>query len=114
MYAAALTVSVEGVRESSLLSGVDGQVVVVLDLNPSNDVGALEGLKRGKPGGGILVALGLVEVVGDSDQLGTSEVICELLTESSRPIAGSAYPGFFQRNHVVLEISWLGHAMSKI
>ena len=64
---ALLTVRVECVRESSLFSGVDGQAVVVFDLNPSNYVGALEGVERGEPSGGVLIALGLVEVVGDGD-----------------------------------------------
>lgn len=66
-YTIALAVGVERVCESGLLSGVDGQAVVVFDLNPSNDVSALEGVERGKPGSGVLVALSLVKVVGDGD-----------------------------------------------
>jgi len=94
-------VRVERVRESGLLNGVDGQVVVALDLNPGNDVVALEGVERGKPGGGVLVALGLVKVVGDGDQLGSNEVVGELFAESGSPSPGSADPGFLQRNQMV-------------
>ena len=62
-----LTVRVERIRESGLLGRVDGQAVVVLDLNPSNDVVALERVERGEPGSGVLVTLGLVKVVGNGD-----------------------------------------------
>jgi hypothetical protein len=72
-------------------------------LDPSNDVGALEGVERGEPSGGILIALGLVEVVGDGDELGSSDVIGELFAASGRPIASSTDPGFPQRNYMVLE-----------
>jgi len=71
----ALAVCVERARECGLLGGVDGQVVVVLDLNPGNDVVALEGIERGEPGSRVLVALRLVEIIGDGDQLGSSEVV---------------------------------------
>ena len=95
---------VECVCKSDLLGGVNGQTVVVLDLNPSDDVGALEGVERGEPSGWVLVALGLVEVVGNGHELGPSEVVGELFTASGRPIAGSADPGFLQRNYMVLEV----------
>ena len=99
----ALTVGIKRVREYSLLGGVNGQAVVVLDLNPGNDIVALEGVEGGKPGSRILVTLGLVEIVGDGDQLRSSEVVGELLAESGSPIASSADPGFLQRDDVVLE-----------
>ena len=104
MHSIALAVPVERVCESSLLSGVDGQAVVLFDLNPSNDVVALEGVERGEPGSGVLVALGLVKAVGDGNQLGLDEVVGELLAASSSPITGSADPGFLQRNEMVLEM----------
>lgn len=110
----ALTICVEGVCESCLLGGVDGQAVVVLDLNPSKNVGTLEGVERGEPSGGVLVALGLVEVVGDGNELGLSQVIGKLFATVSRPIAGSADPGFLQRNYMVLEDLWSGRGTSKI
>ena len=94
---------VERVRESGLLGGVNGQAVFVLDLNPCNDVVALEGVERGEPGSGVLVALGLVEVIGDGDQLGLSKVVGKLLAASGSPIAGSTDPGFLQRDDMVLE-----------
>ena len=99
----ALAVRIERGRESGLLGGVDGQVVVLFDLNPSDDVAALEGVERGEPGSGILVALGLVQVIGDGDELGPSEVVCELLTTSGSPSAGTADPGFLQWDHMVLQ-----------
>ena len=98
-----LAVRVERVRESSLLSGVDGQAVVLLDLDPSNDVGALVGVERGEPRSGVLVALGLIEVIGDGYQLGPNEVVGELFATSGSPSAGSTDPGFLQRNQVVLQ-----------
>jgi len=102
----ALAIRVERVRESGLLGGVDGQIVVVLDLNPSDDIVALEGIERGKPGAGVLIALGLVEVVCDGNQLGLSKVVGELLTTSGGPTAGSADPGLLQRNEVIdVEVS---------
>jgi len=94
-----LAVRVERVRESGLLSGVNSQVVVVFDLDPCNDVFALE--ERGEPSSKVLVALGLVEVIGDSNQLGLSELVGELFAASGSPIAGSADPGFLQRDEVV-------------
>ena len=103
----ALAVRVERVRESGLLGGVDGQAVVVLDLNPCDDVVALEGVERGEPGSRVLVALGLVEVIGDGDQFGSSEVVGELFAASRSPIASSTDPGFLQRDDMILEtISW--------
>jgi len=98
-----LAVRVERVRESGLLCGVNGQVVFVLDLNPCNGVVALEGVERGEPGSRVLVALGLVEVIGDGDQLGLSKVVGKLLAASGSPIAGSTDPGFLQRDDMVLE-----------
>jgi len=62
-----VAVPVERVRESSLLGRINGQVIVLLDLNPSDRVVALVGVDRGEPGSRVLVALGLVKVVGDSD-----------------------------------------------
>jgi hypothetical protein len=75
----------------------------LLDLNPSNDVVALEGVERGEPESGVLVALGLVKVVGDGDQLGSSEVVGELFAASSGPAAGPTDPGFLQRNQMILQ-----------
>jgi hypothetical protein len=98
-----LAVRVKRVRESSLLSRVDGQAVVLLDLDPSNDVGAFVGVERGEPRSGVLVALGLVEVIGDGHQLGPNEVVGELFATSGSPSAGSADPGFLQRNQMVLQ-----------
>ena len=101
----ALAVRVERVRESGLLGGVNGQVVVVLDLDPCNDVVAFEGIERGEPDSRVLVALGLIEVIGDGDQLGPSEVIGKLFAASGSPVAGSADPGFLQRDDMVLEMT---------
>ena len=70
----------------------------------SNDVGALEGIERGEPSSGVIFTLGLVEVVGDGDQLRSNKVVGELFTEIGRPIPGPADPGFLQRNYMVLEI----------
>ena len=109
-----LTMRVKRVCEGGLLGGVDGQAVVVFDLNPSDDVGALEGVERGEPSGWVLVAFGLVEVVSDGHELGSSEVVGELLTASGRPIAGSANPGFLQRDYVVLSKLWFGCAVFEI
>ena len=100
----ALAVRVEGVRKRGLLSGVDSQAVVLLDLNPSNDVVAFEGVERGEPSSGILVTLGLVKIVSDGNQLGPNEVVGELLALRGSPSAGSADPGFFQGNQMVLQI----------
>ena len=75
----------------------------MLDLNPCDDVVALVGVERGEPGSGVLVALGLVEVIGDGDQFGLSEVIGKLLAASRGPITGSADPSFLQRDDMVLE-----------
>ena len=66
----------------------------MLNFNPSNGIGTLEGVERGEPSGGVLVALGLVKVVSDSDKLGSSEVVGELLAPSGSPRAGSANPSF--------------------
>jgi len=99
----ALAVRVERVRESGLLSGVDGQAVVLLDLNPRNDVVALEGVERGEPGSGVLIALGLVQVIGNGDELGPSKVVRELFATSGSPSASTADPGFLQRDHMVLQ-----------
>jgi hypothetical protein len=75
----------------------------LLDLNPSNDVAALEGAERGEPGSGVLVTLGLVKVIGDGNQLGSSEIVGKLLAESGGPSAGPADPSFLQRNHMILQ-----------
>ena len=99
-----LAIRVERVRKSGLFSGVNGQAVVVLDLNPSNGVGTLEGIKRRKPGGRVLVALGLVKVGCDGGQLGLGKVIGEFFAPSGSPIPGPADPGFLQRNDMVLEM----------
>ena len=72
-------------------------------MDPSNDVGALVGVERGEPRSGVLVALGLVKVVSDGHQLGPNEVVGELFPTGGSPGAGSADPGFLQRNQVVLQ-----------
>jgi hypothetical protein len=51
--------------ESSLLGTGDGQLPVALNLDPALGVGAVEARQRRLPGIGRLVALGLVDVVGD-------------------------------------------------
>ena len=92
--AGTLAVPVERVCESGLLSRVEGQVVIVLDFNPGNNIGALEGVKRGEPSGGVLVAFGLVKIVCDSNELRSSEVVGKLLAPSGSPRAGAANPSF--------------------
>ena len=76
----------------------------MFDLNVSNDIVTLEGVKRGKPGGRILVTLLFVNSVGDGNQLGLSEVVGEFFALSGGPIAGSANPGFLQWNQMVLHL----------
>lgn len=59
-----LTVVKHG-AESSLLGTGDGQLPVALNLDPTLGVGAVEARQGRLPGIGRLVALGLVDVVGD-------------------------------------------------
>lgn len=47
----------------------------MLYLNPCEDIGTLEGVERREPSGGVLVTLGLVKVVSDSDELRSSDVV---------------------------------------
>ena len=51
--------------KSSLLSTCDGQLPVALNLDPALGVGAVEACQRRLPGIGGLVALGLVDIIGD-------------------------------------------------
>ena len=75
----------------------------MLDLNPSNDIATLEGTERRESGSRVLISLGLVKVISDGGQLKTSEIVGKLLAEVGSPSAGSADPGFLQRNHMVLQ-----------
>lgn len=101
---AGLAVCGERVRKSGLLSRADRQAVVMLDFNPGSGVGTLERVERWEPSGGVLVALGLVKVIGDSDELRSSEVIGELLAPIGIPRAGTTNPGCLQWYYMVLEI----------
>ena len=70
----------------------------MLDLNPGNNVSALERVERWEPSGGIFVPLSLIKIVSDGDQLRSNEVVSELLALAVTPVAGTAYPGCSQRN----------------
>ena len=100
-------------RQRALLGGIDGQVVIVLDVDPHGGVGAIVGgCERGGvsivfilraewdcracrrrrrltqwwlPAFGTLIAFGLVHIVGHSDELRDVEVIGESLTSGCRP-----------------------------
>ena len=109
---ASLAVCGERVRKSGLLSRADCQAVVMLDFNPGNGVGTFERVERWEPSGRVLVALGLVKVVGDSDELRSSEVIGKLLAPIGSPRAGTANPGCLQWYYMILEIG-LGYAVIK-
>lgn len=58
----------------------------MLDSDPALGVGAIEGRERRFPGIRGLVALLLVNVVGDGPQLGEVDVVGELGTFRSRPL----------------------------
>src|SRR5690606_29469367 len=87
--------------EGGLLGGVDGQAVVVLHLDPGACVGAAVGGAGGHPGGRVLVALGLVDVVGDGDQLRAGQVVGEGLAPGGGPRVGAGVPRLGERHHVV-------------
>lgn len=90
------------IGKSRLLGRVDGEVVIVLDLNPSADIRAQEaGLGR-NPFCRILVALGTVATATDCDELRACEVIRKRLATRVCPAASTGDPRFFQRHDVVL------------
>ncbi len=96
--------------QGALLRGVDAQIVLILDLDPHGGVGAvIRGFsnklatgpayyyRRGRMGGKeehtqrwtprlrTLITFGLVDIVGDGDELRVGEVVGELLAEGCRP-----------------------------
>lgn len=76
--------------QGSLLSSADNELVRALDLNPRSSVLAVEALDRGLPLVWAAVALVLVGAHSSSPQLGTLDVIGELLTLFSGPLIGAA------------------------
>lgn len=64
-------------------------------MDPALGVGAVERRKRGLPCVGALVALGLVDVVGDGPELRAGEVVGELLSLGGRPGARTRLVGAY-------------------
>ena len=75
----------------------------MLDFNPGDNVSALERVERWEPIGRIASALGLIRLAADGDQLRPSEIVGEFFALGVVPVAGTTYPGFLQRNYMVLE-----------
>lgn len=57
--------------------------------------------KRGHPLGRVLVALGLIDIVGNSDELRASEIVGESLATSRRPSARSRGPSLAEGDNMV-------------
>ena len=87
--------------QGRLLRAVDRQGVVPLHLDPGPGVRAPERRQRRLPGRRVLVALGLVDVVGDRPQLGAAEVVGVRLPPRGGPRPRSGAPGLGERHHVV-------------
>src|SRR5262249_47587235 len=73
----------------------------VFDGDPHQGVGASVFGDRWLPGGRVLVAFGLVDVVGDGDQLWVGEVVGEFLPGGGGPEARAGAPGLGERDDVV-------------
>src|SRR3954471_19812337 len=105
----ASSAAAQHVRQGGLLALRDSQSVVVLHDDPVGRVGAPERDERRLPLVRRLVALLLVEVVGDGEQLRPGQVVGELLALLGRPRLGAAGPGLPERDHVVdVEVGRLG------
>ena len=78
-----------------------GQAPSVLHGDPHLGVGAPVRRQRRLPGRRVLVALGLVDVVGDRDQLRAGQVVGEALPAAGRPGAGAGAPRLGERHDVV-------------
>jgi len=96
-----LTNIVENIQGGLLLGTVHSETVVVLDVDPCANILALESSARWEPLRDILVALGLVDIVGDGEQLRASDVIRKCLTLFGSPVASARNPGLFQRHEMI-------------
>jgi len=91
----------------------------MFDRNPGADVGANETGQGRDPFRNVFVSLGLIQVVSDGYQLGSSEVIRERFTLSGGPTSCARNPGLLKWNHVVKQCQdrWRGllrrHHMEK-
>lgn len=85
---------VEHGSQRVLLSASDGQGPVRLYRNPAAGVGAVKARQRWLPRVRALVALGLVDLVGDGPELGARQVVGELLALCRGPGIGT---GLIQR-----------------
>ena len=74
----------------------------MLDLNPGNNISAFEG-SVWEPSGRAASALPLISSCANGEQLRSSEVVGESFALAVVPGAGTTYPGFPQRNYMVLE-----------
>lgn len=72
---------VQHIASRNLLRAIHAQAVEVLDLHVRTHILALVGLARRQPLGEILVALGLVDVVRDGEQLRPSQTAFESANE---------------------------------
>src|SRR5215217_9425256 len=83
--------------EGVLLAGVDGQTPAEFHREPFGDVAATG--VGGQPGGRVLVALGLVDVVGDRDQGAVvPQVVGEGAALGGGPVPGAGVPRLGQRD----------------
>lgn len=110
--------AIKDVLSRLLLGTVHAQAIVMLHFHIGTNVLALVSLSRWKPLCQILVALRLVDIISDGEELWTSDaeaavsqcslidlivdsLVCECLTLISGPVLSTGDPGFFQRNNVV-------------
>src|SRR5205814_9334794 len=92
---------VEHGLQGALLGGLKPQAPHVFAADPHLGVGAAVRRARRLPGGRVLVALGLVDVVGDGDELGVAQVVGEALAAAGGPGVGTGSPGLGQGHDVV-------------
>jgi hypothetical protein len=93
--------SVHHAFQRRLLRRRDTQLPFGLDLHPTLGVGAVERSQRRLPHVRALIALGLVQVVGDGPQLRRRDIVGKLFALGRRPLARAIRPRVLERNHVV-------------
>ena len=70
-------------------------------MNPGNSVSALERIVW-EPSGRTASALLLISMRANGEQLRSNEVVGEFFALVVVPATGTTYPGFLQRNYMVL------------
>ena len=76
---------VQHTRQRRLLRTRDSQTIHALNLNPHLRIRAVVACQRGLPLLRALVALSLVDIVGDSEELGVGQVVGEGLAAGCGP-----------------------------